>query len=157
MPIFTADTKPQKRMYTGIQHFHSYLTYLVLLGLLISLGAALAGLFGNKPFTEKDRKLGLLGLISAHLQWVLGLILYFVSPLGMASMSGAAMKDSVARLYVLEHPLTMIIAVVLITVGYSRAKRLTNDASRYKSIAIFYGIALVLILSRIPWNAWPGN
>ena len=144
-------------MYTGLQHLHSYLSYLVLLGLLLSLGAALIGLFGSKPFTEKDRKLGLLGLIPAHLQWVLGLILYFVSPLGAANMSGAAMKDAVSRLYVLEHPLTMIIAVVLITVGYARAKRLTQDKARFRSIALFYGIALVLILSRIPWNAWPGN
>ena len=144
-------------MYTGLQHLHSYLSYLVLLGLLLSLGAALAGLFGGKPFTDKDRKRGLLGLIPAHLQWVLGLILYFVSPLGAANLSGAAMKDSVSRLYVLEHPLTMIIAVVLITVGYARSKRLTQDSARFRSIAIFYGIALVLILSRIPWNAWPGN
>ncbi len=144
-------------MYTGIQHLHSYLTYLVLLGLLISIGNALGGFSGTKPFTDKDRKLSLLGLIPAHLQWVIGIILYFVSPLGAANASGAAMKDSVSRLYILEHPLTMIIAVVLITVGFSRAKRLTEDGKRFKSIAIFYGIALVLILSRIPWNAWPGN
>ena len=144
-------------MYTGIQHFHSYLTYLVLLGLLISFGAALAGLAGSKPFTEKDRKMGLFGLIPAHLQGVLGIILYFVSPLGLSNASGAAMKDSISRLYMLEHPLTMIIALILITVGYSRSKRLATDSKRYKSIAIFYGIALVLILIRIPWHAWPGN
>lgn len=144
-------------MYTGLQHLHSYITYLVLLGLVISLVSALAGLFGNKPFTEKNRKTSLLGLIPAHLQWVIGLILYFVSPLGMANASGAAMKDSVSRLYILEHPLTMIIAVVLITVGYARAKRLQDDKKRFRSIAIFYGLGLILILSRIPWNAWPNN
>jgi hypothetical protein len=144
-------------MYTGLQHLHSYLSYLVLLGLLISLVSALARWFGNKPFTDKNRKTGLLGLIPAHLQWVIGVILYFVSPLGIASASGAAMKDSISRLYMLEHPLTMIIAVVLITVGYARAKRLKDDQKRFKSIAIFYGLALILILSRIPWHAWPGN
>lgn len=67
------------------------------------------------------------------------------------------MKEPLQRLYVLEHPLTMIIAVVLITVGYARAKRLQDDKKRFRSIAIFYSLALILILSRIPWNAWPGN
>ncbi|GAB3816333.1 hypothetical protein [Pontibacter rugosus] len=144
-------------MYTGIQHLHSYMTYLVLLGVLISFGSALAGMSGNRPFTDGDRKRGLLGLIPAHLQWIIGLILYFISPLGASNFSGAAMKDSVSRLYMLEHPLTMVIAVVLITIGYSRAKRMIGTQGGFKSIAIFYGIALLLILIRIPWNAWPGN
>lgn len=144
-------------MYTGLLHSHSYLAYLVLLGLLISLGNALAGLFGNKRFTDKDRKLGLLGLIPAHLQWVIGLILYFVSPRGASLASGAAMKDSVSRLYFLEHPLTMVIAVVLITIGYSRAKRAQGDNKGFKTMVIFYAIALVLILVRIPWISWPRN
>lgn len=144
-------------MYTGIQHLHSYLTYLVLLGLLISFLAALAGLFGSRLFTDKDRKLSLLGLIPVHLQWVIGIILYFVSPLGAANFSGDAMGDSVSRLYILEHPLTMIIAVILITIGYSRAKRMLGTNAGFKSIAIFYGIGLALVLIRIPWNAWPGN
>ncbi|TXK27241.1 hypothetical protein FVR03_21190 [Pontibacter qinzhouensis] len=145
-------------MYTGLQHLHSYMAYLVLLGLLISLGAALAGLFGNKTFTDKDRKLGLIGLITTHLQIVFGLILYFVSPLGVSNFSGDSMKDSVSRLYMLEHPLTMVIAVVLVTIGYSKAKRLIGQGSAgFKSIAIFYAIALILILVRIPWISWPGN
>ncbi len=133
------------------------MAYLVLLGVAISLLAALAGLFGGKTFTDKNRKLGLLGLIPTHLQWLIGLILYFVSPLGMASASGDAMKDSTTRLYVLEHPLMMVLAVVLITIGYSKAKRQVGTTRGFKTIAIFYGIGLVLILSRIPWNAWPGN
>ncbi|MBC5773674.1 hypothetical protein H8S95_06340 [Pontibacter sp. KCTC 32443] len=145
-------------MYTGLQHLHSYLSYLVLLGLLISFAVALMGWLGNKTFSDKDRKLGLLGLIPVHLQWVIGLILYFVSPLGFKNFSGEAMGDSISRLYILEHPLTMVIAVILITIGYSRAKRqIGNDNRGFKSIAIFYGLGLILILSRIPWNAWLGN
>ncbi|ARS34600.1 hypothetical protein CA264_03590 [Pontibacter actiniarum] len=133
------------------------MTYLVLLGLLVSLAVAFGGMFGNKPFADKHRKLSLFGLIPAHLQWVIGVILYFVSPLGLSNFSGEAMGDSVSRLYILEHPLTMIIAVVLITVGYSRAKRQIGTEKGFKSIAIFYALALILILIRIPWNAWPNN
>lgn len=133
------------------------MAYLVLLGLIISIIFAFTGMSGNKPFTDKDRKRGLLGLIPAHLQWVIGVILYFVSPKGIAFATEGFMKVSEQRLYVLEHPLTMIIAVVLITVGYARAKRLQDDKKRFSSIAIFYTIALILVLARIPWQAWPTN
>ncbi|KAA3437591.1 hypothetical protein [Rufibacter hautae] len=143
-------------MYTGLQHAHSGLAYLVLLGVAISFIAALAGLLGGKTFTDKNRKLGLLGLIPTHLQWVIGLILYFVSPLGLKSASGAAMKDATTRLYVLEHPLMMVLAVILITIGYSKAKRQIGTNQGFKTMTIFYGLGLILILSRIPWNAWLG-
>ena len=65
------------------------------------------------------------------------------------------MGDATARLYLLEHPLTMVIALVLLTVGYSRAKRTVGTGKSFKSIAVFHGIALLLILVRIPWR--PGN
>jgi len=131
--------------------------YLVLLGLLISVVAALAGLFGGTAYTVKNRKISLLGLIPTHLQWVIGLILYFVSPLGISNASAAAMKDATSRLYFLEHPLMMIIAVILITIGYSRAKRQLGTNKGFRSISIFYGLGLILILSRIPWSAWFGD
>lgn len=144
-------------MYTGLQHLHSYLAYLVLAGILFSIIMAVIGYSNNRAFTDKDRKLALLGLIPTHLQWVIGLILYFVSPLGAENFSGDAMGDSTARLYMLEHPLMMILGVILITVGYAKAKRQIGHRKGFSSIYIFYGIGLILILSRVPWNAWPGN
>jgi uncharacterized membrane protein len=144
-------------MYTGLQHLHSYLAYLVLLGIVISIILAIIGQSKDRSFTHSDRKMALLGLIPTHLQWVIGLILYFVSPLGLSNFSGTNMGDSTARLYMLEHPLMMILGVILITVGYAKAKRQIGERKGFKSIYIFYGIALVLFLSRIPWNAWPGN
>ena len=67
---------------------------------------------------------------------------------------GAAMKDPEVRLIVIEHPLVMIIAVVLITMGFSKHKKKEADKSKFKTIALFYGIALLLVLSRIPWSQW---
>ena len=64
------------------------------------------------------------------------------------------MKDSVNRLYLIEHPLINILALVFITVGYSKHKKKLTSTSKFKVIAIFYSIALVLFLSRIPWNTW---
>jgi hypothetical protein len=143
-------------MYTGLKHFHSYWAYLVLLTLLIAVVNAIIGLMGNKTFTAKDLRLALFALIAAHTQLLIGLILYFVSPLGSSNLSnmGAAMKDAGLRLYVVEHPLVNIIAIVLITIGYSRAKRLPSDNSKFKTLTVMYLIALILLLSRIPWNAW---
>lgn len=139
-------------MYTGIKHLHSTLAYVLLAGLVIAILYALFAYLQNRPY---NRKMALLGLICAHLQLVVGLIAYFVSPYGIKNASGAAMKDSISRLYFLEHPLMMLVAIILITIGYSRAKRLPTAKKQNASVLLFYTIGLVLVLSRIPWHAWP--
>lgn len=141
-------------MYTGLQHAHSGLAYLLLAALIFAIVYNLIGFMGNKPFTEGNRKIALIGLISAHIQLLIGLVLYFVSPNGLSNFSGANMKDSTARLYMLEHPLMMILAIILITVGYSKAKKLQDSNQKYKKTLIFFTLGLILILSRIPWSAW---
>jgi len=138
--------------YEIIQKAHSGWAYLVLLFLAIAIVNAFIGLASRSEFTGKDRKLGLFGLLFTHIQLVIGLILYFISPLGKAVLG--QMKDPALRLTSLEHPLINIIAIVLITVGWSRHKKLTTSKAKFKSFAIFYSIGLVLILSRLPWNMW---
>jgi len=142
-------------MYTGIQHLHSFLSYLVIGGLAVSIILAMAGQFTGKPFTDRDRKLALIGLIPAHLQWIVGLVLYFISPLGISNLTVEAMGNSLMRLYTLEHPVMMILAVVLITIGFALAKRGSDPKKQFRSIWVFYLAGLVFILSRIPWAAWP--
>ncbi|MEL7834068.1 cytochrome B [Fodinibius sp. Rm-B-1B1-1] len=143
-------------MYTGFQHLHSGIAYLVLLILVGVVIYAAMNFINNKPFTEKSRKISLIGLIAAHTQLLIGLVLYVISPVGLSNFSGEAMGDAMSRLYMLEHPLTMIIGIVLITIGYSKAKSGDDDAARHKKIFIFYGLGLFLILLRIPWSVWPG-
>ncbi len=143
-------------MYPVLLNLHSYLSYLVLAALFFAALSSFFGFSGNRSFTERDRKVALIGLIAAHTQLLIGLILYFVSPLGAANLSGETMKNSTLRLTALEHPLINIIGIILITVGYSRAKRLKNDRARFRSVFLLYGLGLVLILSRIPWRNWIG-
>jgi hypothetical protein len=143
-------------MYTGFQHLHSALAYVVLLLLIVAVGMAKYGFFFKKPFTETQRKVTLFALIGSHVQLLIGLAIYFISPLGFSNLSGETMGDSMARLYALEHPLINIIALVLITVGFSTAKRLTEDKKKHFRIVLMYGFGLLLILSRIPWSAWLG-
>jgi hypothetical protein len=144
-------------MYTGLQHAHSGLAYLVLAALAIIMIIALIGALSGKAFTEKHRKIALIGFILSHVQLLVGLILYFVSPIGFALLTGGGvMGDKVARLTALEHPVINIIAIIVITIGYSKAKKMTDSKARFRAIYMAYGIGLVLILSRIPWTSWLG-
>lgn len=145
-------------MYTSVQFIHSWWAYLTLFMVLIATLNALAGFFGNKEYQPKDFRLSLFALIVTHIQFLIGLLLFFVSPSGMKSISnngmGEVMKDSNLRLYAVEHPMVMILAVVFITIGYSKHKRKLVSKPKFKVLTIFYTIALVLMLSRIPWQQW---
>lgn len=144
-------------MYNTVKIMHSYWAYLVLIVLILAVVNALYKTFSGKEYEAKDFRISLFTLIVSHLQLLMGVLLYFVSPrldlfgeLGM----GGVMKDAISRLYLVEHPLINIIAVVLITIGYSKHKKKLTSQSKLKMIAIFYTIALALFLSRIPWSAW---
>ena len=135
---------------------HSYWAYLVLIILIFAVINAIIGLTQKKQFTDKDLRIGLFTLIVSHIQLLIGLAWYFISPWFdlLTSDAGAVMKDKAVRLLAVEHPITMILAIVFITIGWSKHKKKTEDAAKFKSFVIFYGIGLVLILSRIPWNNW---
>ena len=144
-------------MYNTVKIMHSYWAYLVLIVLILAVLNALYKSFSGKEYEAKDFRISLFTLIVSHIQLLMGVLLYFVSPrldlfgeLGM----GGVMKDAISRLYLVEHPLINILAVVLITVGYSKHKKKLTSQSKLKMVAIFYTIALVLFLSRIPWAAW---
>lgn len=139
-------------MYNILQKAHSGWAYIALLVLVIAVINAIIGMSSKKEFTPKDRKIALFGLIGIHVQLLFGLILYFVSPLGLASFG--QMADKALRLTSLEHPLINLIAIVLITIGWSKHKKLTTSESKFKTFSIFYGLGLVLVLSRIPWSLW---
>ncbi|MDP5157466.1 MAG: hypothetical protein NWQ07_02665 [Flaviramulus sp.] len=146
-------------MYETVKTLHSYWAYLVLLVLIIATVNAIVKTLGDNEYEASDFRKSLFTLIVSHIQLLIGLALYFVSPrlqifseLGM----GDIMKDSVNRLYLVEHPLINIVAVALITIGYSKHKKKRISKPKLKTIAIFYSIALVLFLSRIPWSTWLG-
>ncbi|MCB0464152.1 MAG: hypothetical protein KDC78_00555 [Aequorivita sp.] len=145
-------------MATTLQFIHSYWAYLVLLIVLLATLNALAGFFSKREYGAKDFRISLFALIVTHIQILIGLILYYVSPWGLKNIlsmgMGAVMKDSTARLFAVEHPLVMIFVVILITIGYSKHKKKLLSHGKFKTLAIFYTIALVLLLSRIPWSHW---
>ena len=139
-------------MYETIQSVHSILAYAALGLLVLASINAIFGLTSKKLFTDKDLRLSLFTLIICHIQLLVGLILYFVSPLGLEQLGN--MKDAAVRLTSLEHPLINIIALVLITIGWSKHKKEESNNGKFKKIAIFYTIGLILLLAMIPWENW---
>lgn len=139
---------------------HSYWAYIVLIILIIAFVNAIMGLTSKKEFSDKSLRISLFTLIAAHIQLLIGFIAFYTSTyyetmktVGM----GEVMKNSGLRKILIEHPMVGIIAIALITIGFSKHKKKATDAEKYKTIAIFYGIALLLILSRIPWSQWFSN
>lgn len=143
-------------MYEVFQLIHKTLFFVVvILGLIVILRAVM-GLNSKSDFTETDRKLGLFFLISNHTQLLIGLVLYlFLSPFGLKAFTdfgSEVMKIAEYRKIAVEHILTNVIAIALITVGYSKNKRATDSLVRHKNALLFFGLGLVLLLSRIPWD-----
>jgi len=138
-------------MYNLLQSLHSWWAYLAVLVLIIAVINALMGYTSKRYFESKDLRISLFALIFMHIQLVLGLLVYFVSPLGFDSLG--EMKDATIRLTSLEHPLINSIAIAVITIGWSKHKK-AEGTLKFRKILFFYGIGLLLILSRIPWKTW---
>jgi heme A synthase len=139
-----------------IKTIHSFWAYLVLAVLVLAVFKALLGYFGKKDYDAKAFRVSLFTLIVSHIQLLIGLLLYFTSEWSDLGV-GEVMKNAQIRLYLVEHPTINILAVALITIGYSKHKKKLISGPKYKTIAIFYTIALILILSRIPWGVWPAS
>jgi hypothetical protein len=129
-------------MYKGLLHLHNLLRWVVLIALLV----AIIRLLLKKDALKASKVL----LISAHTTLLLGLYQYFSGPVGFYFIKtmgmAAAMKDKVVRFWAVEHISSMLIAIVLITIGHIKYKKGSS-----KTTLFFYIIALLLILSAIPW------
>lgn len=140
-----------------MKQIHSYWAYIAVIILVIAVLNAIIGLTKNNEFKDKDLRISLFTLIVMHIQLIIGLVWYFMSPwfktLKVVGM-GEAMKDAALRLQTIEHPLMMVLAILLITMGWSKHKKQTTDKGKFKTIAIYYGVGLLFILSRIPWSQW---
>lgn len=144
-------------MYETVLFIHSYWAYLVVLILIVASVNALVGYFTKKEYGATNFRIALFTLIVSHIQLLIGIVLFFTAPylraFGEVGM-GEVMRNSTLRLYIVEHPLMMAIAVALITIGYSKHKKKLTSKPKFKILAIFYTLGLIAMLSRIPWNNW---
>lgn len=142
-------------MYSIVTNVHIALFVVVFILGFNVIARAFRGQSNKSLFTDSDRKAGLFFMISLHTQLLIGLVLYFfLSPITMGALAdfGAAMKDPATRLVAVEHVSVNIIAVILATVNNAKNKKAIPDAAKHKNALIFTSLALILILSRIPWS-----
>ena len=142
-------------MYEFILAIHNIIRWVALVLLIVTTVSAFIGWLGKREWAERDRKFGVFTSIALDTQLLLGLILYFfLSPLTKTALQdfGAAMAVADLRFFVLEHALFMILAVILAHVGSALAKKATDSKAKFMRAAIFYGLALLLVLLGIPWG-----
>ncbi|MBS1634922.1 MAG: hypothetical protein JST26_03300 [Bacteroidetes bacterium] len=144
-------------MYNTLLALHSLTRWLVLISLLYALYRAYRGWFRKLPFSRFDNTLRHTTATIAHVQLVIGIGLYVVSPLIAYFLS--QYKDAVhqreVRFFGMEHSVTMLLAVVFITIGSAKAKRKQTDPEKFKTMAIWFTLALLIILLVIPWPFSP--
>ena len=137
-----------KESNNGIGMFLLFLLFIIILFVFVKF------LLKN-PFNKSAKIAALIGLITVHLQILVGFALYFLSPLGISNFSGESMGHPISRFYIVEHPVGMILAAILITVGYRLSKKTTlSDKAKYARILIYYTIGFAIIAYLIPWFLW---
>lgn len=133
--------------YLIFKELHSGFRYIVFVLILLAIIQSLLGWLNKKPYTELNRKINLFALISAHTQLLIGIVLYFLSP--NVQFNSGTMKNDATRYFTVEHWVMMLIAIILITIGHSRSKKIILPESKHRTIAIFYIIAFLIIVGAI--------
>jgi len=126
---------------------HSGLRWLMLIITLGSIGYAINGLITDRRIDDIDDRLNKFTVVFAHIQLVIGYLLYFLTNRHL----NIDMSDAGARFWGVEHIVVMTLAVVLITIGRNRYKKAPTERRKLRSTAIYFSIALLLMLSAIPW------
>lgn len=130
-------------------HAHSGLRWVALILILLAIINAIRSQTSGK-YEKKDKMINLFAMVTLHIQFVLGLALLFTS--GKVNYGEGWMKISMFRFFGLEHIVLMLIAIVVITIGRSKAeKKLKGTRDKHRRILISYTIGLLLILAAIPW------
>lgn len=142
-------------MFSVLLQVHSILRWVILLLLVISIIQSLIGWIRRRTLRDSDTKLWLFTMISAHTTLLVGLILLFFGRYGILSNGLPEgvhlMKDSFYRFFWVEHPVAMVIATLLITLGRGVVKKQITDPLKYKKAFWFFLAALIIILATIPW------
>lgn len=140
--------------YEVVLAIHNVTRWVVLILGFIVVIRAFVGWFGSQKWSETERRMGSFFAMGIDIQLLLGLLLYFfLSPITRAALRdfGAAMRVTDLRFFAVEHSLLMVLAVVFAHLGSTLSKKATQDISKYRRAAIWFTLALVMILLGMPW------
>lgn len=142
-------------MQTGLIHLHNLLRWIILILLLVSIYKSYVGWTSKKQFAAADKKIWLFTMIASHITLLLGLYQWTFGSLGLFTgpnrSFGEVMKNSTTRFFQVEHPVSMILAIVFITLAHGMAKKSVDDTTKYQKAFRYFLVALVLILVAVPW------
>ena len=144
-------------MYSFALIAHSYLRYLVLLMVLLVLLRSAARLIRGSAWEDADAGLGRWLIRVWDVQFLLGLVLYFLSPITQFALAnfGEAMGDRQLREFTVEHPLLMLLATAALHAGWVRARKTATDRGKLLRWLIFVAVATLLTVIAIPWEGRP--
>lgn len=144
-------------MYSFLLFFHSLFRWLVLAGLLSGIFRAYRGYYTGSVFTKTDNALRHWTATVAHIQLMIGFSLYFTSPI--ISYFFGHFNEAIHLLdmsfFGIIHISVMFTAIVLITIGSALSKRRSSDRAKFKTMLLWFCIALLLIFIAIPWPFSP--
>ncbi len=139
-------------MYPEALALHSLVRWLVLISLLFGVYRGFKGWFGNYSFSPFDNGVRKWTAIIAQIQLVIGITLYSISPLVRYFLHHfrTALPEREVRFFGMEHAVVMVAAIVVITIGSIKSRRKKTSREKYKTMAIWYSIGLLMILSSMP-------
>ncbi|MDQ0640003.1 hypothetical protein QF042_003568 [Pedobacter sp. W3I1] len=140
-------------MYDAILPIHSLLRWLVLLGLIYSINLSARGYFRGWQFSKRHDSIRHWTATITHIQLILGILLYTKSITVKAFFSGIQSTESL--FFGAIHISFMLTAIVLVTVGSAKAKRKKESNEKFKTVLIWFSLALLIILLAIPWPFSP--
>ena len=142
-------------MYFIFLVLHSLLRWLVLGSLLYAIYVSFRGVLKRQAFTAKANAIRHWTATIAHVQLLAGMTVYLQSPVVKATV---AVVDPLWRehtFFKYVHSSLMIFAIVLVTIGSAKAKRVPGDQQKYTTVLKWFIAALVLLLIAIPWPFSP--
>jgi hypothetical protein len=144
-------------LYSLSLFLHSWLRWVIIILGIIAVIRALGGRAG-RPWSQTDTNIGKWFSITLDVQFVIGLLLYaWLSPITQAAFAdfGGAMRNSVLRFWAVEHLVGMVIALAVAHVGRAKIRKAASDRRRHTLAALYYGIALIILVASIPWPGRP--
>lgn len=144
-------------MYIIVLVIHSWFRWILLASLLFAIYRSYRGWFRNKAFTPFENTVRHVTATISHIQFLIGVLLYFVSPVVDYFLNNisTAIHQREIRFFGMEHITMMFLAIALLTVGSSSAKRKRTDKEKFKTIAIFFTLGLLIIFFSVPWAFSP--
>lgn len=144
-------------MYSFLLSLHSITRWLVVITLFYIIVSSYIKQKYNKGYLNYDNVLKTITVSLLHTQLLIGFSLYILSPLVEAFYTNFSenIHQRQIRFFGMEHITVMTIAVIIITIGSSKAKKKTTNFDKHKTIFIWFLIGLLLILSSIPWSFSP--